>query len=68
MDGCGAKPRRSELRCCGLPRPTLASASQLNARQGAAMLTVDQANDGVNYFFASGDIATGTFALYGLSK
>ena len=46
----------------------ISSASQLNARQGAAMLTVDQANDGVNYFFASGDIATGTFALYGLSK
>jgi len=61
-------PNASEHSFITFEGSALSSASQLNARQGAAMLTVDQANDGVNYFFASGDIATGTFALYGLSK
>jgi len=40
------------------------SASILNARQGGGVLTVAQACDGIQYFFASGNIASGTFTLY----
>lgn len=36
--------------------------------QGCAVHTVDSASDGVNFFFSSGDIASGTFSLYGLKK
>jgi len=44
------------------------SVAELNARQGGGVLTVAQACDGVQYYFASGNIASGTFALYGLKK
>ena len=44
------------------------SAGILNARQGGGVLTVAQACDGIQYFFASGNIASGTFKLYGLVK
>ena len=36
--------------------------------QGGGVYTVAEAHDGVNYFFASGNIASGTFSLYGLNK
>ena len=36
--------------------------------QGGGVYTVAEAHDGVNYFFASGNIASGTFSLYGLKK
>ena len=36
--------------------------------QGGGVLTVAQATDGVNYFMQSGNIASGTFKLYGLKK
>ena len=36
--------------------------------QGGGVYTVAEAHDGVNYFFASGNIASGTFTLYGLKK
>jgi hypothetical protein len=35
---------------------------------GVHTLTVAQATDGVNYSFSSGNIASGTFKLYGLKK
>ena len=44
------------------------STGELNARQGGGVLTVAQACDGIQYFFASGNIASGTFKLYGLKK
>ena len=40
----------------------------LRGFQGGGVLTVAQATDGVNYFFHSGNIASGTFKLYGLKK
>jgi hypothetical protein len=36
--------------------------------QGGGVYTVAEAHNGVNYFFASGNIASGTFTLYGLKK
>ena len=35
-----------------------------NGSQGARVHTVDEANDGINFFFSSGNIASGTFTLY----
>jgi hypothetical protein len=46
----------------------ISSASQLNARQGGGVLKEAQANDGINYSFASGNIASGKFKLFGLVK
>tara|TARA_R100000278_G_C5425378_1_gene148142 strand:+ start:209 stop:733 length:525 start_codon:yes stop_codon:yes gene_type:complete len=40
----------------------------LRGFQGGGVLTVAQATDGVKYFFHSGNIASGTFTLYGLKK
>ena len=37
-------------------------------RQGSAVHTVAQACDGINFSFASGNIHSGTFKLYGLKK
>ena len=41
-----------------------------NARgnQGGGVLTVAQACDGIQFLFSSGNIANGTFTLYGLKK
>ena len=44
------------------------SAAILNARNGAGVLTVAQATDGIQYFFGSGNIETGTFKLYGIKN
>jgi len=44
------------------------SIAELNARQGGGVLTVAQATDGVVYAFPSGNIASGSFCLYGLAK
>ena len=47
----------------------VSSAAKLNARQGGGVLTEQQANDGIQYFFASGNINTGAnFKLYGIVK
>jgi hypothetical protein len=40
----------------------------LKGHQGGGVLTVTEANDGVEFFFGSGNIASGTFTLYGLKK
>ena len=37
-------------------------------RTGGGVLTVAQATNGVNYFYPSGNIASGRFVLYGLRK
>jgi hypothetical protein len=36
--------------------------------QGSWLYTVAEVHDGVNYFMSSGNIASGTFTLYGLKK
>ena len=38
--------------------------TSLRGRQGGGVLTVAQATNGVNYFYSSGNIASGTFTLY----
>jgi len=43
-------------------------AEALRGRTGGGVLTVAQATDGVNYFYPNGNIASGTFTLYGLAK
>ena len=40
----------------------------LRGRTGGGVLTVAQATNGVNYFYSSGNIASGEFKLYGLRK
>ena len=42
--------------------------AHLRGFQGGGVLTVAQATDGVQYFMQSGNIASGTFKLYGLKK
>ena len=44
------------------------SASVLKGDTGGVVHTVAEANDGVNIFMQSGNIASGTFTLYGLKK
>ena len=44
------------------------SIGELNARQGGGVLMQDQANDGIQYFFSSGNIASGVFTLYKLKQ
>jgi len=41
---------------------------ELVGGQGGGVYTVAEAHNGINYFFASGNIASGTFTLYGLKK
>ena len=36
----------------------------LDSYQGSGLHTVTESNDGVNFFFTSGDIESGTFTLY----
>ena len=40
----------------------------LEGYQGGGVHTVAEANDGVNFFFTSGNIESGEFKLYGLKK
>ena len=40
----------------------------LEGYQGGGVHTVEEANDGVNFFFTSGTIESGEFKLYGLRK
>ncbi len=44
------------------------NSGHLRGFQGGGVLTVAQATDGLNYFFFSGNITSGTFTLYGLKK
>ena len=41
---------------------------ELRGRQGGGVLTVSQATNGVNYFYSSGNVASGEFKLYGIVK
>jgi hypothetical protein len=44
------------------------TADELYGAQGGGTLTVSQATNGVQYYFSTGNIASGTFTLYGLAK
>ena len=46
----------------------LDNANNLNGLQGSGLYTVASAIDGLQYFFSSGNIASGTFTLYGIRK
>ena len=44
------------------------SSSQTAGIVGGAVLTVAQATDGIQFFASTGNIANGSFALYGIAK
>ena len=46
----------------------LDNAGNLNGLQGSGIFTSASTVNGVQYFFSSGDIASGKFTLYGLKK
>ncbi len=46
----------------------LTSGQQHRGQQGGFVHTVASASDGVQFFFSSGNIASGTFSLFGLAK
>ena len=46
----------------------LNSISKLSGAQGGGVHTVAEANDGVSFYMASGNIDSGTFSLYGIKK
>ena len=46
----------------------LNASGQAEAFMGGGMKTTAEANDGVNFFFSSGDIETGSFQLFALVK
>ena len=46
----------------------LISNQSLRGQQGGFVHTVASASDGVQFFFSSGNIASGTFSLFGLAK
>jgi len=54
----------SEYSFCTFEEASLLYDTSLRGRQGAGVLTVEQATNGVNYFYSSGNIASGTFTLY----
>ena len=59
----------TEYAFCTLETTTLGSNSQNNGAQGGGVLTVTgTARDGIQFFFDSGNIDSGTFRLYGLKK
>ena len=58
----------SEYSFCTLEVSALDLTPVLKGGQGGAVLTVAQATDGVKFATTSGNIASGTFTLYGLKK
>ena len=46
----------------------LNSSQQLNGKQGGFTHTVESASDGLFFYMASGNIASGRFSLFGLAK
>ena len=58
----------SEYSFCTLEASIINNDGHLRGFQGGALLTVAQATDGINFSMTSGNIASGTFKLYGLKK
>ena len=54
----------SEYSVCTFEEASLLYDTSLRGRNGGGSLTVAQATNGVNYFYSSGNIASGTFTLY----
>ena len=54
----------SEFSSFTMEDTVLNSANALSGRQGGGVHTVAEANDGISYHMASGDIDSGTFTLY----
>ena len=46
----------------------LNASGSMEGYQGGGVHTVAEANDGVNFFFTSGNIESGSFKLYGIKK
>jgi hypothetical protein len=58
----------SEYSFITLEESSFNSSSQLTGRQGGGVHTVASASNGIQFFMASGNIASGEFKLYGLRK
>ena len=58
----------SEYTFCTIESTSRNSSGELLGRQGGNVLTVTSAVDGVQFFYISSNIASGTFTLYGLAK
>ena len=58
----------SEYSFITVEESTFNTAQQLTGRQGGAVHTVASASNGIQFLMASGNIASGTFSLYGLKK
>tara|TARA_A100001515_G_scaffold141122_1_gene137676 strand:- start:85 stop:600 length:516 start_codon:yes stop_codon:yes gene_type:complete len=58
----------SEYSFITLEESTFNTSQTLTGRQGGAVHTVESASDGIQFFMESGNIASGTFKLYGLVK
>ena len=58
----------SEYSFITLEESSFNSLSQSTGRQGGGVHTVASASNGIQFFMASGNIASGEFKLYGLRK
>jgi len=58
----------SEYSFISVEESTLNSGGTLTGRQGGAVHTVASASNGIQFYMASGNIASGEFKLYGLTK
>ena len=58
----------SEYSAYTIEMTCLDDSAHLHGSQGAGALTVAQATNGVQFYMASGNIASGEFKLYGLNK
>ena len=58
----------SEYSFITLEESTFNTAQTLTGRQGGAVHKVASASNGIQFYMASGNIASGDFKLYGLSK
>ena len=54
----------SEYSFITMEKTLINSSAKLKGHQGGGVLTVTEANDGVEFFYDSGNIASGTFTLY----
>lgn len=59
----------SEYSFCTFENTTIENTTgTLRGKQGGAVLTVQQATNGLSIYTSSGNIASGTFKLYGIKK
>lgn len=58
----------SEYSFCTVEEAGIGTTAELSGNQGGGVHTVAQACDGIQTFFTSANITSGTFTLYGLKK